>query len=543
MVQRRHRLTALVSVVALALIAAGQPPAPPAQPVEPAGVPVIWEGRELYRVYDSYGPFSPEERARLAVERLERAVRDGLQPEALTIRHQETRSELYVGDRIVGVLTDVDAAGAGQPLQPYAEALLARIRETIAAAEEEQTARGRVIQGSEALGATLLLVAILIGVRAMSRRLRQRIAAVREDRLRLRLHEVELISGERTVRFLTAAVKLAVFAVSALAVVVWFQAVLLVLPLTRGFARAVAGYLLAPLAYVWQALVGLVPNLFFLAVIAGATYLVLKGVRRLFVEVERGRISLGTFQPEWADPTYKLARVLVIALALVAAFPYIPGSSTPAFQGISLFLGVLVSLSSSSAIANVIAGTILTYTDAFRIGDRVRIGETTGDVVRKTLIVTRVMTIKNVVVSIPNSLVMNAAIVNYTRKAREGSLILNTSVTIGYDAPWRRVHELLIAAGRATEGVLADPPPFVLQTGLNDFYVGYELNVYTRDANRMVQIYSDLHASIQDRFNEGGIEIMSPHYTSLRDGNRAAMPETPDGPREEPKAFRVRHAD
>jgi small-conductance mechanosensitive channel len=158
-----------------------------------------------------------------------------------------------------------------------------------------------------------------------------------------------------------------------------------------------ASHIVAPLAYLWQAFVGFVPSLFFLAVIAGATYLLLKGVRFLFREVENGRIQIGTFQPEWADPTYKLARVLVLALALVAAFPYIPGSSSPAFQGISLFLGVLVSLSSSSAISNVMAGTILTYTDAFRIGDRVRIGETFGDVRRKTLLVTRVQTIKNVV--------------------------------------------------------------------------------------------------------------------------------------------------
>jgi small-conductance mechanosensitive channel len=147
------------------------------------------------------------------------------------------------------------------------------------------------------------------------------------------------------------------------------------------------------------------------------------------------------------------------------------------------------------------------------------------------------------VVSIPNSVVLNAAILNYSRMAREGDLVLNTPVTIGYDAPWRRVHELLLAAGRSTEGVLDDPPPFVLQTALNDFYVSYELNVYTRDAARMVQIYSDLHANTQDRFNEGGVEIMSPHYASLRDGNRAAMPDTPPGPRDEPRAFRVRQSD
>ena len=213
------------------------------------------------------------------------------------------------------------------------------------------------------------------------------------------------------------------------------------------------------------------PNAFFLIVIAVIALALLRTIRLFFGEVGRGTLVFEKFPAEWAEPTYKIVRLALIALAFVAAFPYIPGSKSPAFQGVSLFVGLLVSLSSSSVIANVMAGTMLTYTRAFHRGDRVRIGETVVNVVDTWLLATQVRTTKNVVVSIPNSLVLAQQIVNYTTLAAADGLILHTSVTIGYDAPWRRVHELLIAAAAATDGILDQPAPFVLQTALNDFFV------------------------------------------------------------------------
>jgi len=223
----------------------------------------------------------------------------------------------------------------------------------------------------------------------------------------------------------------------------------------------------------------------------------------------------------------------------VAAYPYIPGSSSPAFQGISVFLGLLISLSSSAAIGNIVSGTVLTYTGGFRLDDRVKIGDTIGDIVETSMLVTKIRTIKNVVVSIPNAVVLSSPMVNYSALARQEGLILHTGVTIGYDAPWRQVHELLITAARRTRGIVETPAPFVLQTALNDFYVAYEINAYTHEPQRMVQIYSDLHANIQDAFNEAGVEIMSPHYGALRDGNTIAIPGDYVAPGYEAPAFRV----
>jgi small-conductance mechanosensitive channel len=228
-----------------------------------------------------------------------------------------------------------------------------------------------------------------------------------------------------------------------------------------------------------------------------------------------------------------------VALALVVAFPYLPGSKSPAFQGISIFLGVLLSLGSSSAVANTIAGVILTYMRSFLVGDWVQIGDTTGEVVERTLLVTRVLTPKSEIITIPNATVMSGSVKNYSVEAKKSGVIFHITVTIGYDAPWRTVHDLLISAALATEHVRKQPSPFVLQTRLDDFYVAYELNAYTDSPREMLTIHSDLHKNIQDKFNSAGVEICSPHFSSLRDGNGIAIPQEYIQPEYQPPAFRV----
>jgi small-conductance mechanosensitive channel len=222
---------------------------------------------------------------------------------------------------------------------------------------------------------------------------------------------------------------------------------------------------------------------------------------------------------------------MILALTAVVVFPYLPGSRSPAFQGVSIFLGVLISLGSTSAVANIVAGVILTYMRAFKVGDRVRIADTIGDVVEKTLLVTRIRTIKNVEITIANAMVLSSHIVNFSASAQKEGLILHTAVTIGYDAPWRTVHQLLIDAALECEHVLRDPMPFVLQTALDDFYVHYEVNAFTDQPSLMARIYSKLHEKIQDKFNEAGVEIMSSHYANVRDGNRSTIPHSylPEG--------------
>jgi len=221
------------------------------------------------------------------------------------------------------------------------------------------------------------------------------------------------------------------------------------------------------------------------------------------------------------------------------AFPYLPGAKSPAFRGISIFLGVLLSLGSASAVANTIAGVILTYMRSFLAGDWVQIGDNMGEVVERTLLVTRILTPKAEVITIPNSTVMSGAVKNYSTEANKSGVIFYTSVSISFDTPWRTVHQLLISAASATEHVLRQPAPFVLQRSLDDFYVTYELNAYTDTPREVLNIFSDLHRNIQDKFNEAGVEICSPHYSAIRDGNSIAIPEQYIAADYKPSGFRL----
>lgn len=273
-----------------------------------------------------------------------------------------------------------------------------------------------------------------------------------------------------------------------------------------------------------ETVLGYLPKLFTLVVIVIVTRYTLKLLRFFYEGIHSKRIKVAGLHQELTAPTFQLLRFMVIALALVAAYPFLPGSNSPVFRGITIFVGFLLSLGSTSLVTNIVSGIVLTYTRGLRIGDRVKIGNTVGDVIERTLLVTRIRTIKNVVVTIPNGMVLNNEIINYNAPMVEEGLILNTTVTIGYDVPWRKVHDLLIQAALATRDIQSEQKPFVLQTSLDDYYVSYELNAYTHAPERMAAIYSELHQNIQDWFNEAGVEIMSPGYTAYRDGNDVTIP-------------------
>jgi len=295
-------------------------------------------------------------------------------------------------------------------------------------------------------------------------------------------------------------------------VFVYAQYVLSLLPWTRGTSSRLLQYLLDPLAAMGWGVVGVVPDVIFLVILFFVTRYLLKLINLFFASVGRGEVVLASFEREWADPTYKLLRVAIVALALVVAYPYIPGSSSEAFKGISIFIGIVFSLGSSSTIANVIAGYTMTYRRAFHIGDRVKIGDTVGDVTEMRLQVTHLRTIKNEEVIIPNSSILNNEVVNYSSLAHRHGLILHTTVGIGYETPWRQVEAMLLIAAERTPAIMKHPKPFVRQLSLGDFAVTYEINVYCGNPQAMAQIYTALHGNILDVFNEHGVQIMTPAY-------------------------------
>ena len=285
-------------------------------------------------------------------------------------------------------------------------------------------------------------------------------------------------------------------------------------PQTRYIANRLFQFVVSPLGDMVDAIIDFIPSLVFLVVLFYITRYGLKVVRSVFAAIDTRRLQIKGFEAEWAWPTYRLVRLGIIIFALVIAYPYIPGSDSAAFQGISILLGVLFSLGSTSVISNVIAGYTMTYRRAFRIGDRVKIGDTMGDVTEMRVLVTHLRTPKNEEVVIPNSTILNGEVTNYSTMARAQGLILHTTVGIGYEVPWRQVEAMLLLAAEHTNGLLKEPKPFIRQKSLADFAVNYELNAYCDDASRMMELYTEMHRNIQDVFNENGVQIMTPAYES-----------------------------
>jgi len=314
-------------------------------------------------------------------------------------------------------------------------------------------------------------------------------------------------------------------------------------PWTRVHGRQLLDYVLTPVRFVGIAVLDYLPKLFYIIVILAVMYYVMKFVALLAREFERGNIHIRGFYPEWIQPTYRIVRFLLIAFTVVLVYPFLPGENSPAFKGVGIFLGVLFSLCSTSAVANAVAGIILTYTRGFRVGDWVKIGDNTGEVISQNALATHLRSFQKEEIVIPNSVVLGRHVTNYSLLGQTEGLILHTSATIGYDTPWRTVHRLMIEAALKTPDILADPAPFVLQKGLDNSYVQYEINAYTQNPHAMFVTYSNLHANIQDCFYAAGVEIMSPVYSALRDGNKTAIPAEFLPKDYRPRVFRIDTAD
>ncbi len=514
--------------LALALLGGALPLAGQGGPKPlPMGAPVHFHDQELFRIQARVGAFTPEARAAAITSRLAQLEANPFQaPPDIQLSDDGTSALASVGDVPLFSVTEEDARLASMD-----RLLLAKNRaEVVRKALASHRLQNRVRAIGVALLSTLLVTGLALGAYGFLRftflRLRQwaeksflaRVGAIRIQRLEI------LSSGQTQAAILKALWVLRAFAYLGFGYL-YLSILFSLFPATRGLAARLLDLAMTPVVSFGKALVAFIPNLFFLALIGLITHLTLRFLRLVFGGIQSGKLVFRSFHSEWADPTQKLARILILAFALVLAFPYLPGSGSDAFKGVSLFLGVLFSLGSSGAMTNLVAGVLLTYMRSFKVGDRVQIGDTVGDVLERTALVTRILTIKNVEVSIPNSTVLAGQVLNFSARAHDRGLILHTTATIGYDAPWRTVHGLLIDAALATEGVLKDPAPFVLQTSLDDFYVSYQINAYTDQPNRMAELYAQLHANIQDRFNEGGVEIMSPHYGALRDGNSTTLPD------------------
>jgi small-conductance mechanosensitive channel len=475
--------------------------------------PVVIDGAVLFRVRGT-SVFPADKRAAAIASRIRALAADRTVPaDAVHAVETEIGSAIEAGGHRVMMVVEADARYESLSRKVLTEALVRTVREAVTSYRQARSRDALIRTAAYSGVATLVLAALVALVIWLSRRAQRALEATYRQRVQsVGIQSFQIVRAEQIWVALRRALLGARTLVILVLAFVYLQYVLGLLPWARGASSRLLQYILDPLATMGWGVVNALPDLLFLVILFVVTRYLLKLVNLFFAAVGRGEVALSGFEREWADPTYKLLRVAIVALALVVAYPYIPGSGSDAFKGISIFIGIVFSLGSSSTIANIIAGYTMTYRRAFRMGDRVKIGDIVGDVTEMRLQVTHLRTIKNEEVIIPNSSILTNEVVNYSSLAHRLGLILHTRVGIGYETPWRQVEAMLLIAAERTPGIMREPKPFVRQLSLGDFAVTYEVNVYCDNPQAMSQIYTALHRNILDVFNEHGIQIMTPAY-------------------------------
>lgn len=489
------------------------------------GIPVVVEEDTLFEFYSKRGGYSPQQRATMAATAIKNlSNRFNLHPDSLYIDNSDNVSDIMYENEVITSFTDLDALWAGMPQDSLAIKNMALISAELYKLKSEHSF-WLIVQR------VVMLILVIIGqyflyriTKWLFRKLNKRIEGMRDTRLKpIMIQNYELLDTGKQVILIEFFAKIAFYAVIAVQLVFTVPMIFYIFPPTKALAYTLLGYIWTPVKGILIGIVDYIPDLITIIIICIAIRYLIRLFRYLSNEVATERLKIPGFYPDWAHPTYNIIRFLLYAFMIAMIYPYLPGSDKGVFQGISVFVGLIISLGSSTVIGNVIAGWVITYMRPFRKGDRIKLNDTIGDIIEKTPLVTRIRTPKNEIVTLPNSFIMSSQSVNYTRSAQDFGLILHSEVTIGYDVPWRLVHRMLIEAALRTPGILHEPRPFVLETGLNDWYPVYQINAYTREAQRMAAIYSDLFQNIQDRFNEEGVEIMSPTYIAARDGNPSTV--------------------
>lgn len=475
---------------------------------------VTLDRQTLFSLSTAFKTIPPAERARLVSERLQRLADDSqFTPESLRVVETNISSDVTDGRQIAVAVLDDDTLGTGLGRHELAIQRAGILKGAMLRYRQGRSARSLSWGIAASAIATLILVAALFLLRRIRRALNaflDRWIQARREKIKARTHS--MLEPDRLLAALASLLNVVAGLLTLVATYVYVGFVLSRFPWTRGVGSQLNHLIFDPLLNLGTAFVRHLPGLVFIAVLATLTHYVLKLSGFVFAELKSGRLSIRGFYPEWAEPTERIARVLIVALAVVVAYPSIPGSDSLAFKGVSIFLGVLVSLGSSSTVGNLVAGIMVVYMRSYGVGDIIQVGDQMGRVIETDVLATRLRTPWNVDITIPNATMIASNVINYSREAAGPGLILHSEVSIGYNASWRQVHAMLLRAAARTTGLLKDPAPFVRQRALGDFAITYQINGYTRDVDHMIATYHDLHKHIQDEFNEYGVEIMTPHY-------------------------------
>jgi small-conductance mechanosensitive channel len=502
----------------------------PSTLIHPDGVPIIIDGETVFLVKARTDEFSRAERAKIISDNIRDVAKD---PEVriadLSVRSANGDFFVAAGKTEIISITQADADALNTTRESLAQDHLQDIRIAVAKYRQDRSFKSLRYAVIYSAIATLIFVILLIIIGKLSEYLNRRLLVWEKDNTTtFKIQRLIVLSTDKINNTLIIIGRLSRVVVKLGLLYIYLTLVLSAFPWTRGIGNSLLDHVAVGLLFLGEKFLSYLPRLLIIIVIFTAAYYTIRLARYIFSALGQGTISIPGFYRDWADPTYRLTELLIGAIAIALAFPYLPGFDTPAFRSILLFVGAVGAFGAKEIVSNAIAGVVLIYTRAFQVGDRVEVGSSMGTIAEKTLLVTRIITPKNVVVTIPNSQLLNSDVSNYSTASQEQEtpLVLHTGITLGYDVPWRLVHQVLVDAAKQTGNVLAEPEPFVLQTSLDDFYVAYEINIFTNQPSRMERIYSELHQHIQDKCNEAGIEILSPGYVAVRDGNQNTIPES-----------------
>ncbi|WP_339838426.1 mechanosensitive ion channel family protein [uncultured Flavobacterium sp.] len=491
------------------------------------GFPVISVMEDtLFFVYSKIGASTPKERASNISKKIEKLYEDDfLKIDSIVVIQTENTFDIVYGETIIMSISETDGMWYNKNTFELADEFKVKVKDSIIEAKKENS----LLKLLKRIGLVILVIVLaLLIIRILGKgyiRLLDFININKEKWLKnLSYNDYTFLTVEQEMRVILLLIKVFRWFVYATLLYITLPIIFSIFPFSQNWADALFLLIWSPFKGIIIAVWEYLPNLISILVIYFVTKYFIRFVKYVFTEIEAEKLKISGFHSDWAVPTFSIVKFLLYAFMFVLIFPHLPGSDSNIFRGVSVFIGLLFSLGSSTAIANMVAGLVITYMRPFKIGDRIKIGDVTGDVVEKTLLVTRIRTIKNEIITIPNSSVLSGNTINYTSEANEKGLIIYTTVTIGYDVPWKDMHQSLIEAALRTDMLLKDPNPFVLQTSLEDFYVAYQINAYTKEASKQAWIYSNLHQNIQDVCNEKGIEILSPHYRAVRDGNMTTIP-------------------
>lgn len=490
------------------------------------GVPVVVEGDTLYSIYAKQGSVSPQSRAIAVSESvLELGKEFTLKFDSIRIEESDISTDILYKDKVIASFTDIDGMWYNTSREELAAQTKLIISNKIGELQQKYGLMQFVKRILIFLGILLIQILLIWCTNWLYRRTKLKIGRVRHSKWKaFYFRDYELLDTHKQIRLLVFFANILRYIIIIVQLLISIPILFSIFPQTENLAYKMFSYVWNPLKNISAGVVDYVPNLFTIIVIWLVIHYLVKTLSYLAEEIQTERLKINGFFPDWAQPTYQIVRFLLYAFMIAMVYPYLPGAGDGVFQGVSVFVGLIISLGSTTVISNIMAGLVITYMRPYKIGDRIKLNETVGNVIEKTPFITRIRTPKNEIVTIPNSFVLSSHTINYSASARDLGLIIHSEVSFGFEVHWSRVHELLIKAALNTTGVMTEPAPFVLETSLQDFYPIYQINAYIRDADKLAGIYSDLHRNIQDLANEAGIELLSPHYYATRDGSEIAIP-------------------